>query len=319
MSTPNPDNKYMHLEISCVLAKDLPEIDKKQGVLRKTQRDLYAAFSVDDRHGRLYEVPFFDGQPIQQPIPMKFYSKSSSTLEISLYAVRSRHDDIFLARGYQDLTSIVSKERFEVFLTPSAGSELATTPVLTFTASVSKEIDAHADFDSLRSELALDSRLTKAMMYFGFVVKVAEGVAELNPIAKIAVGMIGIMNSAFGDFIKRNDEVLELLEVVERACTVVVDVQTAGYEGDRARQLSTIKILVDAIDQCMYLLGSLSIRPLGQYLSLYSRIRAQNLIQVNDLRNILSMMSLAVAKHLIALSSARRPIKSSIRRTLSLC
>ncbi|KAL0960165.1 hypothetical protein HGRIS_011799 [Hohenbuehelia grisea] len=260
MSTPNPDNKYMHLEISCSQGRDIPTIEKEQTLRPKIQRALYAKFSVDGCPGTVHEVPFLNSQPIEPPVSMKFYSKSSSMLEISLYAVRSRHDDILLARGYQDLTSIVSKERFEVFLTPSAGSELATTPVLTFTASVSKEIDAHADFDSLRGELALDSRLTKAMVYFGFVVKVAEGVAELNPIAKIAVGMIGIMNS-------RNDEVLELLEVVERACTVVVDVQTAGYEGDRARQLSTIKILVDAIDQCMYLLGSLSIRPLGQRLA----------------------------------------------------
>ncbi|KAJ6456305.1 hypothetical protein DFH09DRAFT_1505558 [Mycena vulgaris] len=263
MATTGNEGEKLHFVIMYLRSQDLPSIEKTTK-LRTIPRRLYAILSVDDCPS--YEMPSLAPEAYVGR-PMTFFCKPGSALEVELWAKGSKHEDLPLAHGRVQIDSHSSGSEFNVYLTPSAGSQVKKIPILIFQITASSRFTDSSNVDAMRASLDINPKVIKAFGYIGLLIEVGTMISELNPIAKAVMGLVGIASSKFEQFIARNESVLGLVEEVGRASVFVADWDDPELEEKRPTQRRVSQALFSAIYQSLHLLWTLSADNLAERLS----------------------------------------------------
>ncbi|KAL0960845.1 hypothetical protein HGRIS_005861 [Hohenbuehelia grisea] len=238
--------------ITYVKTLNLPDIPKLKLGIEGPPRRVYAILTIENVS---HELPSLE-QCL--PWPLTFSCKASAGLEIKLFAKRTKHADVLLGHALLNLASARSDEEIKVPLVPTADPTLANVAVVLKISSSARYRSNPAVVESTKASLEVNPKLVKSIGSINTLIKIGAAVAELNPIAKVVVGLVGVAADEFSKYLERNTPVLELLAEVGRASLFMADWDDPELDSHRPNQQRIFNSLLAEVNQCLQLAWALS-------------------------------------------------------------
>ncbi|KAL0945602.1 hypothetical protein HGRIS_014986 [Hohenbuehelia grisea] len=224
----------IHLGLTYVKSSHLPHVWKEK-LWTKSLRRLHVVLSIKDAE---HKFPLDD--TAQAPMLSMFFANKSDTLKVKLFAEKSSHDDLEIARTEVEIGSLVNPE-YEACLDLVAPSQsTGVNPVITFRIRTSDYFQSNCDtIDCMQEFIRLNPSLEKTFVYVNEAVKIGAALSELDPRAKAVMGLVGLIFSKCEDFVKRHVPVCQLLEALGEVCVLIAEWDDSGFadlEKHRPRQ-----------------------------------------------------------------------------------
>ncbi|KAL0960878.1 hypothetical protein HGRIS_005892 [Hohenbuehelia grisea] len=235
--------------ITYVQILNLPDLPKLK--LGSAPRRVYAIFTIEKVS---HELTSLEQCP---PWPLTFSCKASASLEIKLFAKQTSHADALLGHAMLDLASTRIDDEFEVPLVPAVPTLLNVAIVLRISNSARYSSDPGA-IESMKSSLEVNPKLIKSIGSISTLLEFGSAVAELNPIAKVVVGLAGVAAVEFQKYLERNKPVLQLLEDIGHASLFMADWDDPELDPHRSNQQRIFKPLLAEVNQGLQLTWALS-------------------------------------------------------------
>ncbi|KAL0960730.1 hypothetical protein HGRIS_005755 [Hohenbuehelia grisea] len=235
--------------ITYVQILNLPDLPKLK--LGSAPRRVYAIFTIEKVS---HELTSLEQCP---PWPLTFSCKASASLEIKLFAKQTSHADALLGHAMLDLASTRIDDEFEVPLVPAVPTLLNVAIVLRISNPARYSSDPGA-IESMKSSLEVNPKLIKSIGSISTLLEFGSAVAELNPIAKVVVGLAGVAAVEFQKYLERNKPVLQLLEDIGHASLFMADWDDPELDPHRSNQQRIFKPLLAEVNQGLQLAWALS-------------------------------------------------------------
>ncbi|KAL0960737.1 hypothetical protein HGRIS_005760 [Hohenbuehelia grisea] len=252
---PLPDhlrNTRIIVGITYIKTLNLPEVPKLKLGTEGPPRRVYAILTIENVSHE------FTSLEQCFPWPLTFSCKASSRLEVKLFAKRTSQADALLGHATLDLASARIGDEIEVPLVPVADPTRANIVIVLKMSSSARYSNDPVVVESMTTSLGINPKLVKSIGSISTLLEFGSAVAELNPIAKVVVGLAGVAAVEFQKYLERNKPVLQLLEDIGHASLFMADWDDPELDPHRSNQQRIFKPLLAEVNQGLQLAWALS-------------------------------------------------------------